>query len=226
MKKNIYGLSRNIPLDVSDEVRRRSHYGCVICGEIPYQFEHIEPEFKDAVEHNANNITLLCPTCHTKVTNGIISKLVVKKATLNPYCKSNGYNFMGLAPSFNDFTFSFGNAKFVKPRFPIILNGIPIVAVNYDMRRETILLNCKFFDRLGHLVAEVIDNEWKTFIDGVDIKLIRKTLTVKRLNEKILSVTFEESNVIRVDYMHMIEPLPAKAGRIAQLLPCSTGYGL
>lgn len=77
--KNKYGLSRNIPTDVKREIRRRSKFGCVICRCAIAQYEHIDPEFNEAKEHNADHMCLLCGHCHDKVTRGVLSKQTVQE---------------------------------------------------------------------------------------------------------------------------------------------------
>lgn len=46
MNKNQHGLSRNISEDIKQEVRKKSGFGCIICGLGIYEYEHIDPEFK------------------------------------------------------------------------------------------------------------------------------------------------------------------------------------
>lgn len=73
MSKNKHGLSRTIPDKIKEQVRKNSGFGCVICGVGIIEYEHVNPEFKDCTEHNSENITLLCPTCHSKKTRGFLS---------------------------------------------------------------------------------------------------------------------------------------------------------
>ena len=80
MSANPFGLSRHIPLKVKRDVRRKSKNGCVICRSLIYQYEHFEPEFTEATEHNADGICLLCASCHQDATSGRVSKLMVSEA--------------------------------------------------------------------------------------------------------------------------------------------------
>ncbi len=95
---NNYGLSRYIPSEIKQEIRKNSGFGCVICGLFIYEYEHIDPEFKNARTHDSKNICLLCPTHHSKVTKGLISKDLVREAYKNPISKQTGY--------VNDFEFA------------------------------------------------------------------------------------------------------------------------
>jgi hypothetical protein len=72
--KNRFGLSRDIPRGIKREVRRRSGFGCVICGCAIFEYEHVDPPFSEAKQHDPSGITLLCGQCHSYVTRGVWSK--------------------------------------------------------------------------------------------------------------------------------------------------------
>ncbi len=55
MTKNKYGLSRDIPPSVKLQVRRACSFGCVICG-ASITYEHIDPPFTEAHEHDPEKI--------------------------------------------------------------------------------------------------------------------------------------------------------------------------
>lgn len=89
--KNKFGLSRNIPEEVAKQVRKRCGFGCVICGDAFYQYEHFSPEFKDAKNHDPAGITLLCAYCHDRKTRGGISLEAVREANLIPKAITQGF---------------------------------------------------------------------------------------------------------------------------------------
>lgn len=74
MAKNKNNLSRNIPERVKKEIRQSDGFGCIFCGCPIIEYEHIEPTFVEAKEHDPAKMTLLCSYHHTNVTKGIISK--------------------------------------------------------------------------------------------------------------------------------------------------------
>jgi hypothetical protein len=88
-EKNRLGLTRYIPADVGREVRRRCGFGCVVCGQAIIDYEHFNPEFKDASFHDPAGIILLCPL-HHRAKGGFISREKIAAAAKNPYCISNG----------------------------------------------------------------------------------------------------------------------------------------
>ena len=79
MSRNQFNLSRYIPQEVKRQIRVQSKFGCVICRNAICHYEHIEPEFHEAREHNPDKMCLLCGGCHDKVTRGRTSKDTVKR---------------------------------------------------------------------------------------------------------------------------------------------------
>ena len=86
---NIYGLSRAIPEGIKRQVRQECGFGCVCCGFAIATYEHIDPPFKDAREHNPSNIAYLCGSCHDRVTRRLWSKEKIIVARSNPWCVTN-----------------------------------------------------------------------------------------------------------------------------------------
>lgn len=80
---------RYIRADVARQVRQECFFGCVICGSIPCDYDHFEVEFKDAEEHDASRIALLCGGCHRQKTPRTLSTARVKQARANPYNKTH-----------------------------------------------------------------------------------------------------------------------------------------
>ncbi|HDZ0790542.1 TPA: hypothetical protein RRT77_004528, partial [Klebsiella pneumoniae] len=53
---NKFGLKRYIPSEIRKRIRIDAGYGCVICGGLFVDYEHIEPEFSKAVEHDPDKM--------------------------------------------------------------------------------------------------------------------------------------------------------------------------
>src|SRR4051812_43597484 len=94
--RNRYGLSRDIPSEVKRAVRQRCGFGCVICGSAIVEYEHIDPEFVRARNHEATGIALLCPTCHSRKTRNFLSRRRVIEAAANPAARVAGFAFSEL----------------------------------------------------------------------------------------------------------------------------------
>jgi hypothetical protein len=88
---NKYGLTRDIPAGVKRAVRRACGFGCVICGHAIIQYEHFNPPFAEAKEHNPEGMALLCGGCHDRKTRGFLSVSTVAQARQNPRAFQRGY---------------------------------------------------------------------------------------------------------------------------------------
>ncbi|PXW33200.1 hypothetical protein DET57_1392 [Klebsiella oxytoca] len=89
-QKNKHGLKRYIEADIARKIRQDAGYGCVMCGVMFVDYEHIEPEFKDAREHDPEKMTLLCKPCHDDVTYKRKTKKKVWLAKADPFTKKHG----------------------------------------------------------------------------------------------------------------------------------------
>src|SRR4051812_17249157 len=79
-----------IPEPIKRIVRQRCGFGCIFCGAPIYDYEHIE-EYNKVREHQADNITLLCPNHHREKTAGRLPANIVKERNVAPRNKSKPY---------------------------------------------------------------------------------------------------------------------------------------
>ncbi len=89
---NKHGLSRVIGSEIQRTIRRNSGFGCVICGKAIGEYEHVDPPFWDAVEHDPRKMTFLCLEHHGRVTKGWTSKQEVLEAMKAPKALQKGYS--------------------------------------------------------------------------------------------------------------------------------------
>jgi hypothetical protein len=87
-KVNKYGLTRSIPESVKRQVRINSKFACIVpdCRESIYEYEHLIPEYKDAKEHNSDNICLTCAK-HNPTKKGVIGNEYYSKQQLINFYK-------------------------------------------------------------------------------------------------------------------------------------------
>src|SRR5437016_5533012 len=88
---NKYGLTRRPPAEVRRQIRQECNFGCVCCGLAIAQYEHIDPEFHEAKEHDPAKMAYLCGGCHDRVTRGVWSKAKVKADRKQPWAKQKGH---------------------------------------------------------------------------------------------------------------------------------------
>lgn len=202
---NQYGLTRHIDADVKREIRQRCKFGCAICGLGIYEYEHVDPEFHEAKAHVAKNMTLLCPSCHAKVTRRIWSKSKVKRASENPYCVKQGYSNesfdLGNEPPF----FTLGGVTFKEVTVPIMVKGTPLFKVAPpENPGEPFRFSGFFTDLNGEVSLEIIENEWRASTDNWDVEIVGNTITIReKLNKIHLRMTAHPPDGLTVSKLDM-----------------------
>jgi hypothetical protein len=200
MTYNAHGLSREIPAAVKREIRQRDGFGCVICGLGIIQYEHVDPEFKDARSHDPDAIALLCPQCHSKITTRMWSKGRVKLAMRNPKCKQVGY-----AREFFDFSeghpaLQFGGMLLRNCPTPIEVGGHPLFKIAPpELPGEPFLFSGLFTDSNGNVSLEIENNEWKAYSDSWDVEVRGPTIKIReaqRVVHLILNVVQPDTIVV------------------------------
>lgn len=172
MNPNRHGLSRNIPDPVMRELRQACGYGCVICGCAIYQYEHVDPVFTEAKEHNPKRMALLCGSCHDKKTRGLLSKDTVMRARRSPVAKRKGFSSLSLdvAPD-SMVAVKIGQTEFHGLRNILIVDNETILSVSPPESRGTPpRIDAAFYDRSNKLVARIVENEWRGELTAFDIE--------------------------------------------------------
>lgn len=183
---NMYGLPRTIPSDVKRKVRKACGFGCVICGLGIVQYEHVDPEYHVAKEHDPEKIALLCPGCHAKVTTRQWSKARVKLAMKSPKCKQVGY-----ANEFFDFCnghphLKFGGLKIVRCDIPIQVQGYSLFSIEPpEFEGEPFRLSGHFTDANGNVTLVIKDNEWMASSDSWDVEVVGPCITIREGLRKV-----------------------------------------
>ena len=178
--QNQHGLSRDIPDPIRRQVRQACGFGCVICGGSIIDYEHVDPEFKDAAEHDPKNIVLLCPGCHAKVTRGMWSKDKVKEAMASPKCLSQGFanEMFDFGVAFPAVTFA-GNTLTNCP-IPIAVGGVPLFHIQpAEMIHAPFRLSANFFNSAGKPSLSIQDNEWHVSTSNWDVECTGKSIVVR-----------------------------------------------
>lgn len=201
---NQYGLPRYIPEKVRREVRRRDGFGCVFCATPIIDYEHVDPLYVDAHEHLAAAITLLCPTCHRKVTSRQISKDLVKEAMKNPAAKMAGVvrdqvYFCDTHP-----TVIIGGQKLIRCKIPIHISGHDVFKIEHEDGKY--LLSAKFWDSEGKQTLSIVKNEWIVSSDNVwDFKVEGNKFHIKEKEKKTaMTIRFENNQELIIEHFDML----------------------
>lgn len=211
MSKNKHGLSRYLPATIQAEVRRRSKNGCVICRAIACDYEHIDPPFSEAREHDPAGICLLCIQHHGEVTRGRLSKDQVMDAYKGVQLSSN------VKPPFYRPTLSgslklgLGNANFDNmPHNASVLryDGEDVLSVGYVADEifggSRPSLTGSLYDIEGKLILQLQDNLITVRANGVDVKLQGNEMRVSdERGAVVLQLSFDPPGGIRIDRLRM-----------------------
>lgn len=203
---NKYGLDRTIPPDIKRQVRKECGFGCIVCGNSIYQYEHIIPEFKDAKSHDVDKIGLLCGSCHDKVTRSILPKDFIQQKRESPICLDNKVsNFEYYINPKDDITIILGKIKFINTPNILVINSCNILSIlPPEIEGSPPIICATFFDRNGEKVAWINNNEWFGDSNSFDIESVGATIKIRSSLYKIdLKITLSHPNTIQIDNLNL-----------------------
>lgn len=208
VKKNLnkFGLSRSIPAATQLAVRRECGFGCVICGEAICEYEHFDPEFKDARDHRVSGVALLCKLCHGKRTSGLISKRRVVAARGNPFCLQPQHRWRTTNAIDGPITVVLGAARFVSPRFVLRIDGENLLTIGApEQTGGPVLITGKFYDSEERLCLTIENNIYEGSADAFDAKWTGQVLCIRRARRDVaLRLRLDDStNTVTVETCKM-----------------------
>lgn len=206
MKKNKYGLTRTIPASVKREVRKRSKFGCIVCRNAIYEYEHIEPPWFEARVHDPCCICLLCGACHDKVTKGHLSKQTVLESYKKVQSDSSVERpFSDFDLRSNPLVIKIGECEFTHSRAIFTIDGVDLLSfVAPEDGIGLPQLNGIFCDHQGRRIFEVRNNEWFGPLDCWDVKIVGKKITIHTDNKRIsLELAVSPPNKIEIVRLDM-----------------------
>lgn len=199
---NKHGLKRYIPSDIREKIRKNSGFGCVICGCVLVDYEHIDPEFHDAKEHDPDNMTLLCISCHGRVTRKLISKKSVWDAKSNPKALQNGYVHDLLFVNTADMEIKIGNSYSKNTKLILTIYGKPIIWFEPPLvKGEPSKLCAIFYDDNGSAISYINRNQFTAFSTNQDIRSEATNLSIKSNGIKCLAMNREGGEVLHISKM-------------------------
>lgn len=204
--KNKHGLSRYIPEDVKRKVRQKCGYGCVVCGTAIIEYEHVDPEFSEAKEHDPEKIVLLCSQCHAKVTRKFISKELVKLASEKPASIKRNYasemfQLLATTPKF-----VIGGVSITNTPIPLKVKGYPVIQVKpAEEKGAPARFSATFFNSRGELSLQIIDNEWRVNSGNWDFEAVGGYVIIRDNQGKIsLKLRVSDTDGIVVEKINML----------------------
>jgi len=188
-EKNKHGLSRYIPENIKSEIRKRCGFGCLLCGKVPYDYDHLDVEFKDADEHNPDDIVLLCQNHHRRKHNGFLAPETIKRILHSGRRRNANYFAEFLNPNFR---VSWPHGVVLPPLSPcgIKFNGKDVFEISRTKDEfDPIKISCSFNDSSGNIACVVKENEFVFVSDAIEDFTCKKN--VFRLTKKAGKVLFE-----------------------------------
>jgi hypothetical protein len=204
-ERNRHGLARYVPKEVRREVRQRCGFGCVRCGLAYYDFEHFDPDFKDALRHDPNGITLLCMQCNQKRARGTLSAETVARADKNPRCKQDGFASESFDFGPNGITVNFAGSKYFNCRVILRIAGVDVLSIRKpDAAGEPMLLSGLFSDITGATTLKIEDNVWTAGDDNWDVEVVGRITTIFRApNDIALQIKMDPPCSISIQKIQM-----------------------
>ncbi len=178
--RNKHGLTRTISDVTKREVRKRCGFGCVRCGLAFFDYEHFDPDFKDAKEHRAEGITLLCMQCNQKRAHGTLSVETVAAANMAPKCLERGFASESFDFGSDPMQVAFAGVTFTNCPILIEVNGFPLLSVREPEAPGTpYRLSGLFADDTGEITLKIEDNVWSAGADNWDVECVGPLITIR-----------------------------------------------
>lgn len=197
--------SRRIRDPVKRLVRQACGFGCVICGKPLYEYDHMTP-YSEVLEHDPNNLVLLCDGHHREKTNNLLPTDTVREARANPINLRRGESHpYDLHYSGERCKADIGSNIHVWPRIrdgmltvPLIVDDTPLVM--FRVEDGHLLLTVQLFDQDNNLLVQIADNELVFSTAPWDVELEARTLTVRAgLGDILVRMTFAPPSGVMLD---------------------------
>lgn len=205
MTTNKHGLNRDVPAHVQREVRKECGNGCVVCGLLPYHYEHFEPPFNDATEHRSSGIALLCPTHHLDRTAGRLSVEAVRRARDKPFNAGRSAVWSHHLTE-NSLLLNVGTNVLQGANVGLSINGHIVFGLRAPASTDgQWLVTGSFSDHLGHETLQFRDNQVVAMSGSWDVLMEGPTITVRAApGEIVAQVSFRpEDRIISMDRLQM-----------------------
>lgn len=210
-RTNKYGLKdSDLKEKQKRKIRQDAGYGCVICGALFIQYEHIEPEFHEAKEHDPDKMTLLCGSHHDDVSHKRITKKSVWDHKRNPKNKSGEIIKRSLYHKTIDTQIYFGEntvGSLGNKTFDsiITIKGKPIIWFEKNHDEEAPLEVCAIFHDLKGLAHSYINrNCFITTVANYDIKGKGSRIIISDNGSVIFTLNFEGDKTLRIERVNVL----------------------
>lgn len=186
MEQNRFGLSRRIPEEVKRAVRQAARFGCVCCGGGIGTYEHIEPEFADARNHDPEAMAYLCGSCHLKVTRKIWSKERIWEGRRRPWCEVHGGPHEAFDIGATGVAVWLGLNRIADVPTILQIAGNTLFRIDGpECDGAPYRISGRFYDSQEQLLFTIDRNEWLGEPDVWDIECIGARITIRKAHRSV-----------------------------------------
>jgi hypothetical protein len=205
-QQNRHGLDRNIPAVVKREIRQLCSNGCVICGKLPYHYDHFDPPFRDAERHTVEGIALLCPNHHLDREAGRLSYETVARARENPFNRGRPAVWSHYLTE-TELRLAIGGNLLKGSTVSCVVNGSTIISLKAPgIVGGQWLISGNLCDTQGRNTLQFKDNEVIVSTGVWDFSMEGSILSVRDDENGIVArLSFKsDDREIRLDYLKML----------------------
>jgi hypothetical protein len=206
VETNKYGLTRTLRAEVARSIRQRDGFGCVVCGFAVVDYEHFDPPFSEAREHNPDGMMLLCKRCHGN-KGTFLAPETIAEAAKNPHAKRAGFSWGAFDWGRQSPEVLIGNLSCRDTPVLIRVLGDEILTVKPpEAAGAPFRLSARLCDRDGTLLLEIVENQWQAGAGNWDVVTEGARITIKKAHGDIVLVLRSQPGVRlvveRIDMEH------------------------
>lgn len=206
IETNKFGLSRaSLTAEVKRRIRQKSGFGCVMCGIAIGDYEHVDPEFSEAKEHDPERMTFLCSRHHTATTRKRLDKETIRQHMADPFALRKGFSFEELYIGTERPSVVLGDILIENARVIIKHNNEPIFWIDEpEEAGGPFRVNAELRNKYGEVVLSIKDNEWQVRTDNWDVENIGPRTIIRNGKRDIALILLSEPpNRVIVEKMNM-----------------------
>lgn len=201
---NKHDLPRAIDAGTRLTIRQRCGFGCVVCGAGIFEYHHFCPEYADAKEHDPQGITLLCPSCHKKAGNQIISLEQIRAADRSPKAKSLGYSRESFYLGNLNVPVRLGSSLVRAQSILMYDDEVLLGFLPPEVDKAPIRLTARLTDSTGNEMLTIVENEWRANVQRYDVNVVGKWLKIRDgIGKVVLSISLAAHRALHVDHLVM-----------------------
>jgi hypothetical protein len=184
-------------------VRQRCGFGCVMCGKPIVEYHHMTP-WEEVEVHEADNLTLLCPTHHAEATGSrpLLDEAQVRQANAAPYnTQRPATDPYPLNFNTDHFEVVLGSNRVVSKRGePLVIFAVDHkVVFGVHLEDGRCVVNLGLLDKTNSQIVAIVDNELQFASAAWDVVIAANRLTIRRgLRDIIFDVRFDVPNRLTV----------------------------